>query len=114
MRTKTFYVADDETVFTDKLKCEKYEEYLKHSAMYDIVFRSKYGTDFQINETDPYDDCTYQLAEGVILKNQDQVDALQFLAKECGWFEFKDLDSVGRWARFEDDHRNPVWIRGEL
>lgn len=111
MRTKTFYIADDETVFTDELECEKYEAYLKHPAMYDIVFYDRYGIDYQLNETDPYDDYVYNSAETVILANEDQVQALQFLAKECGWFEFESLKDVGKWVRHEDDIRNPVWIK---
>ena len=111
MRAKTFYIADDKTIFTDEFECKRYEEYLKHPTMYDIVFYDRHGIDYQLNETDPYDDYVYYSAETVILANEDQVQALQYLAKECGWFEFESLKEVGKWVRHEDDIGNPVWIK---
>ena len=104
------YKAFDGKIFTDEYECEKYEAInYTHMDIYGLTFLDKDDNEIVLGD-DPFDDDIYGKAETVIIHNEAEADDLFWLAKECGWIEFEDIDSPGTWKRFViDDYGVGVW-----
>ena len=106
---KTIFIADDGTQFDDFDKCEEYETIQKHQKMFDIIFADENGTEYTLNKDDPFNDLTYHKAWKVVIKTQEELDELAFLASECGWIKFEQITDLGTWIRFEGEDFDGVW-----
>ena len=106
---KIVYIAEDGKTFDNQIDCELYEKSINYKAMYNIKFIDIAKRLYKISPDDPYNDNIYQDAWEVILKDFDQVRAIQFLAEECGWCEFESLTEPGIWVRKADDYKHIEW-----
>ena len=94
------YRAFDGKDFNNEEECLNYENSIIHPNLFTIHFFNKdTKEDYYINKDDIYDDQVYYKADKIIIHNKDEYEDFAWLAKECGWIEFDDINTFGLWER---------------
>jgi len=110
---KILYQSNDGLIFDSEFLCLNHENSLIHSALFSIVFYDKTNTPYKIRKENLYDDEVYQQCEKVIIHNHEELDDFMWLAEECGWCEFEDINSIGTWIRKTNNFNEGKWIKYE-
>ena len=105
---RILYIADDGTQFDDYDACEAYEALLGHEAIYNIKFDDGKHS-YKVKRGDEFDDSVYQRAEKVYVETEKELEDFQWLTKECGWCEFEQITSPGKWVRKDMGDMMGVW-----
>ncbi len=110
---KILYQSNDGLIFDSESLCLNHENSLIHSALFSIVFYNKTNTPYKIEKKDIYNDEVYQQCEKVIIHNNKELDDFMWLAEECGWCEFEDINSTGTWIRKTNSFNRGEWEKYE-
>ena len=108
---KILYQSNDGLIFDSEFLCLNHENSLIHSSLFSIVFYNKTNTPYKIRKENLYDDEIYQQCEKVIIHNHEELDDFIWLAEECGWCEFGNINSIGTWIRKTNDFNEGRWER---
>lgn len=103
------YIAADGTEFDNAWDCETYEDKMKYPELKNIAFYDQENNIYFIGD-DLFDSDIYNNCEKVLIHNENEYNAFQWLAEECGYCEFSDfITSAGFWER-QADESNPTKV----
>lgn len=108
---KILYQSDDGLIFDSEFLCLAHENALIYSSLFSIVFYNKDNISYKIKEANIYDDEVYEQCEKVVIHNNEELKDFIWLAKECGWCEFKQINSIGTWIRKTNDFNRGFWVK---
>lgn len=96
MEAVFLYKAEDGQVF------QNYQECLMHDFKEKFLKNKDINFGIYINDTlveNYFDDSLYLKVTHVVVSNEEGVKAMQYLAKYCHYYEYKDITSEGYWER---------------
>jgi hypothetical protein len=99
---KIWYESEDGIYFEDEYECEAHEQKLAHPNLNTIVFFDLENEEYTIGDN-ILDEDIYQRAEKVIIHNERELNDFMWLADECGWSEFTQIEEIGEWNRYTTD-----------
>lgn len=100
---RILYIANDGTEFENEWDCEAYEEAQNHPEITNVVFYDKNNCPYKVG-SDLFDDDIYNDCEKVLIHDEKEYEAFQWLARECGWCEFQNqIKSPGLWVRHSEE-----------
>ena len=109
---RIIYESYDGSQFNSEEECLTYENSLKHSDLFSIVFFDRLDRPYTIRKDNMYDDEVYYRSEKIEIHNKKELNDLLWLSEECGWCEFEQITSIGSWIRLQSNiSQEGIWKR---
>lgn len=90
---RVVYIADDGKEFADEYECMDYEWALNHPYLKDVHFYDADGNELD----DVFSEETYNIAEKIVVLNENAVETLQEFANYTGYCAYEDVNECGEW-----------------
>lgn len=98
---RAIYIADDGSLFDDKVDCEDYEWKLNHPHLKDIHIFDNDGNEFE----DVLSEAAYNCSAKIVVTSDEAVNDLHALAEYTGYCCYRQVNEVGEWIFDEHEER---------